>query len=107
MEKIFLNEVAIVTGASFGIGRGAAVAFARAGAKVVIADCVADEETLKLIKSSELICKSYSILMKLFFIHQGVRATRQHFYGDCLREHMELTICLTAPTCVMRALVLH
>jgi NAD(P)-dependent dehydrogenase (short-subunit alcohol dehydrogenase family) len=52
MEKIFLNEVALVTGASFGIGRAAAVAFAQAGAKVVIADCVADEETLKLIKTS-------------------------------------------------------
>ncbi len=51
MEPIFNNQVAIVTGASFGIGRAAAVAFARAGAKVVIADCVADEETLKLIKS--------------------------------------------------------
>lgn len=53
MEKIFLNQVAIVTGASFGIGRAAAVAFAGAGARVVIADCVADEETLKLIKSND------------------------------------------------------
>ncbi len=51
MEKQFQNNVAIVTGAGFGIGRAAAVAFAQEGAKVVIADCVADEETLKLIKS--------------------------------------------------------
>ncbi len=52
MENIFINKVALVTGASFGIGRAAAVAFAREGAKVVVADCVADEETLKLIKST-------------------------------------------------------
>jgi NAD(P)-dependent dehydrogenase (short-subunit alcohol dehydrogenase family) len=51
MEKHFQNQVAIVTGASFGIGRAAAVAFAAAGAKVVIADCVADSETLKNIQS--------------------------------------------------------
>src|SRR6187402_3010806 len=52
MEKNFQNQVAIVTGASFGIGRAAAVAFAEAGAKVVIADCVADSETLKKIQST-------------------------------------------------------
>ncbi len=52
MEKEFLNEVALVTGASFGIGRATALAFAKAGAKLVLADCVADEETLKLIQSA-------------------------------------------------------
>jgi NAD(P)-dependent dehydrogenase (short-subunit alcohol dehydrogenase family) len=52
MEKNFQNQVAIVTGASFGIGRAAAVAFAEAGAKVVIADCMADSETLKRIQST-------------------------------------------------------
>jgi NAD(P)-dependent dehydrogenase (short-subunit alcohol dehydrogenase family) len=51
MEKNFKNQVALVTGASFGIGRATAVAFAAAGAKVVIADCVADSETLKNIQS--------------------------------------------------------
>lgn len=52
MEENFKNQVAIITGASFGIGRAAAVAFSRAGAKVVIADCVADNETLKQIQST-------------------------------------------------------
>jgi NAD(P)-dependent dehydrogenase (short-subunit alcohol dehydrogenase family) len=51
MEKNFKNQVALVTGASFGIGRATAIAFAAAGAKVVIADCVADSETLKNIQS--------------------------------------------------------
>ena len=39
MEKIFQSKVAIVTGGSFGIGRAAVVAFAKRGAKVIIADC--------------------------------------------------------------------
>ncbi|HWC55040.1 MAG TPA: SDR family oxidoreductase [Chitinophagaceae bacterium] len=51
MEKIFDNKVAIVTGGSFGIGRAAAIAFAKRGAKVVIADWVENNETLESIKS--------------------------------------------------------
>lgn len=54
MEKIFENKVAIVTGGSFGIGRATAIAFAKRGAKVVIADWVEDDqhETLNQIKSA-------------------------------------------------------
>ncbi len=52
MEKIFENKVAIVTGGSFGIGRATAIAFAKRGAKVVIADYIEDNETLNLIKSA-------------------------------------------------------
>lgn len=52
MDKIFENKVAIVTGGSFGIGRAAAIAFAKRGAKVMIADCVEDQETLNTIKSN-------------------------------------------------------
>ncbi|HYV91654.1 MAG TPA: SDR family oxidoreductase [Chitinophagales bacterium] len=53
MEKIFANKVAIVTGGSFGIGRATAIAFARRGAKVVIADWIEDKEgeSLKQIKA--------------------------------------------------------
>jgi len=47
MEKIFENKVALVTGASFGIGKATAIAFAKRGAKVVIADWIDDGETLK------------------------------------------------------------
>ncbi|TAL63270.1 MAG: SDR family oxidoreductase [Bacteroidetes bacterium] len=50
MEKQFEGKVAIVTGGSFGIGRAASIAFAKRGAKVMIADWVEDNETLNTIK---------------------------------------------------------
>jgi len=50
MEKIFEHKVAIITGGSFGIGRATALAFARRGAKVVIADYLENAETPEAIR---------------------------------------------------------
>ncbi|HEU4552517.1 MAG TPA: SDR family oxidoreductase [Chitinophaga sp.] len=54
MEKIFDGKVALITGGSFGIGRAAAVAFAKKGASVVVADLIEDGEqaTLKEITAA-------------------------------------------------------
>ena len=54
MEKIFLDKVAFITGGSYGIGRATAIAFARRGATVVIADCSEDKEgtTLRRVKEA-------------------------------------------------------
>ena len=50
METIFKNKVIIVTGGSFGIGKATAIAFAKQGAKIVIADWAENPETIAFIK---------------------------------------------------------
>lgn len=54
MDKQFQNQVALVTGGSFGIGRATCIAFAQRGAKVVIADWIEDKEdtTQRLVKEA-------------------------------------------------------
>jgi len=51
MENGFKNKVAIVTGGSSGIGRAAAIAFAKKGAKVVVADWIENTETMDMLEN--------------------------------------------------------
>jgi NAD(P)-dependent dehydrogenase (short-subunit alcohol dehydrogenase family) len=52
MSNQFKNKVALVTGGSFGIGRSTAIAFAKAGARVVVADWVEHTETVDVIQKA-------------------------------------------------------
>src|SRR5436853_7750403 len=54
MTKQFEGKVALVTGAASGIGRASALAFARKGAKTVVADVLVEggEETVRIIKEA-------------------------------------------------------
>lgn len=54
METTLINRVALVTGAGSGIGQAAALAFARAGARVVVADInpAGGEETVRQITTA-------------------------------------------------------
>lgn len=54
MPGQFEGKVTLVTGAASGIGRASALAFAREGARVVVADLAVDggEETVRLIESA-------------------------------------------------------
>ncbi|MGO4904248.1 SDR family oxidoreductase [Flavobacterium sp. W20_MBD1_R3] len=50
METPFKNKVALVTGGASGIGRATALAFAKKGAKVAVADWKENDEMVDLIK---------------------------------------------------------
>jgi NAD(P)-dependent dehydrogenase (short-subunit alcohol dehydrogenase family) len=54
MARLLEGKTALVTGAASGIGRAAALAFAREGARVLVADMAEEKgaETVKLIKDS-------------------------------------------------------
>lgn len=50
METTFKNKVALVTGGASGIGRATALAFAKKGAKVAVADWKENDELVNLIR---------------------------------------------------------
>lgn len=51
MKEIFKDKVVIVTGAAFGIGRATALAFAKRGARLLLADVSDCTETIDLVKA--------------------------------------------------------
>lgn len=51
MDQTFKNKVVLITGASFGIGKSSAKEFAKRGAKLVLADCIQDNDVIDTIKT--------------------------------------------------------
>lgn len=76
------NKVAIITGAGSGIGRGACLAFAREGAKILAADWVEEtgKETVKLIKKQ----KGSAIFVK---VDVSKPADAANMIKQCLAEY--------------------
>jgi NAD(P)-dependent dehydrogenase (short-subunit alcohol dehydrogenase family) len=111
----FKGKVALVTGAASGIGRESALAFARAGAKVVCADVTQDagEETVKMIKDmggdatfvkcdvsqdaqvKALVDKAVELYGHLDFAHNnaGIEGA-MGFCKECTEENWDRTIAI-------------
>lgn len=51
MDQTFKNKVVLITGASFGIGKSSAIEFAKRGAKLILADCIQDNDVIDTIKT--------------------------------------------------------
>jgi NAD(P)-dependent dehydrogenase (short-subunit alcohol dehydrogenase family) len=111
METPFKNKVALVTGASFGIGRATAILFAHKGAKVVLVDWQENSETLEAIKAfggeavfikcdvsklsevQKMIQKTISIYGRLDFAfnNAGIEGTSATI-TECTEENWDKTI---------------
>jgi NAD(P)-dependent dehydrogenase (short-subunit alcohol dehydrogenase family) len=70
MAKLMLGKIALVTGGGSGIGRATALALAREGAKIMIADYVPEggDRTVKMIKEKG---------GDASFVHTDVSITKQ------------------------------
>ena len=66
------NKVALITGASSGIGKESSILFAKEGAKIAAVD-INDAEGEKIIKEIESIGGEAIYIMLMFHLHRIVR----------------------------------
>src|SRR5262249_16129322 len=115
MTKHFEGKVALVTGAASGIGRASSLAFAREGAKTVVADVLVEggEETVRIIREAggdslfvrtdvskaaeveTLIQKSIATYGRLDYAHNNAGiAGADAPTADCTEENWDHTIAI-------------
>jgi 2-deoxy-D-gluconate 3-dehydrogenase len=101
LDKFKLNgKVAIVTGAGRGLGQGAALGFAEAGADVAVVDVISTDETAQKIRAlGRRVCQVQANL--------GQRASVQHVVDSVVKELGGIDILLNNAGIIRRAPLLE
>ena len=90
MNKLLENKVAIVTGASRGIGEGIALKLAEHGAHIAFSYLSSEEKALTLQEK----LKTFGVKAKAYKSHAGIFADCEAMVGDVIKEFGTVDICV-------------